>query len=526
MARKSAPLLDHESGEEIDDAAEAVELSPADKAPCTALAIAQTRDVATLYSDGSVKSLIEKIKAEMSAKPRDISTEEGRAEIRSTAYQLAKRKTWFDQLGKKLTEAEKKKIDRVNAERRLWREELTAIHAEYRRPLTEWEQADEDRIAAHSAAITAIEALVRFDVAEPAAAHVEGRLAQLAELEARDWQEFRERASFVVADVRDRLADALRAAQRREADAAELAELRAARAERERVDRIKDQLAAIVESPDFGNTETADELRLRLHALDIEESRATSERWAEFLPAAMAAIASERDRARRFLAAAEAAEAAARQAAEAEAARVAAEAERAASAERERLAAEKAAADLAEANRRAEEAEAARVASHRAELARMEELAHGVDGAAYSVVFNRSVALNSLLRRDWQEFAAEAGKLAESVRIRLGDFLFAAERREEEQANAEKAARERAADEQAAREREQGALIERRRQEQAEREEREAAERREANLNHRRKINNEAVAKLIEHAGLSEGAAKAAVEAIAKKLVPNVTISY
>jgi Holliday junction resolvasome RuvABC DNA-binding subunit len=51
------------------------------------------------------------------------------------------------------------------------------------------------------------------------------------------------------------------------------------------------------------------------------------------------------------------------------------------------------------------------------------------------------------------------------------------------------------------------------------------ASRREANKAHRAKINNTAVAALVG-AGLSENAAKAAVTAIAKGDVPNVTISY
>lgn len=55
--------------------------------------------------------------------------------------------------------------------------------------------------------------------------------------------------------------------------------------------------------------------------------------------------------------------------------------------------------------------------------------------------------------------------------------------------------------------------------------ERKESERREANKRHHAKINNQAVSGLVK-AGLSEQDAKTAVEAIARKQVPNVSISY
>lgn len=52
------------------------------------------------------------------------------------------------------------------------------------------------------------------------------------------------------------------------------------------------------------------------------------------------------------------------------------------------------------------------------------------------------------------------------------------------------------------------------------------AEKREANKKHRAKINNESLACLVEHAGLSEDDAKKVIESIAKRLIENVSISY
>jgi colicin import membrane protein len=73
---------------------------------------------------------------------------------------------------------------------------------------------------------------------------------------------------------------------------------------------------------------------------------------------------------------------------------------------------------------------------------------------------------------------------------------------------------------------EAAAAAERQRIADAEAAEAEAARRREENTRHKKKINNAAAGALVNHGGLSEDAAKAAIVAIALKQVPNVTITY
>ena len=52
------------------------------------------------------------------------------------------------------------------------------------------------------------------------------------------------------------------------------------------------------------------------------------------------------------------------------------------------------------------------------------------------------------------------------------------------------------------------------------------ADRRAANIAHRKRINGAALAALIEHAGVSEAAGKAVIEAIARQQIPAVSIRY
>lgn len=94
---------------------------------------------------GMMESLIDKVKSEVAALTPDISTENGRGAIRSLAHSIAKRKVRFDEAGKELNEDHRKAINAVDEKRRKLKGDLEAIQKECRKPLTEWEEAEEDR---------------------------------------------------------------------------------------------------------------------------------------------------------------------------------------------------------------------------------------------------------------------------------------------------------------------------------------------------------------------------------------------
>lgn len=75
----------------------------------------------------------------------DLSTEKGRKAIASLAHKIARSKTAIDAAGKKLNEEARAKISAVDESRRKIREQLDELKAEARRPLTEWEAAEEAR---------------------------------------------------------------------------------------------------------------------------------------------------------------------------------------------------------------------------------------------------------------------------------------------------------------------------------------------------------------------------------------------
>lgn len=304
----------------------------------TALAVIESVEslkAVVVFAPGGVDDILNKLKSEVRAIKTDISTPTGRAQIKSLAYKVARSKTALDDLGKDLTADLKAQTNAIDAERRKLRDELDALKEEVRKPLTDRETAEEDRVKAHEEAIEEIARCASFLVMQPGSHEIKGRIAHLQLLQPRDWQEFAQRAQEVTATALASLTALLAVAEKREADEAELVRLREEEAER----------------------------------LRQEQARLTAEREAKIAADAAEAARIEAE----AKAAKEAEEAAARQAEEL--ARV--ESERRAAEERAieeaRIAAEKAEADRLtiqqakdEADARAAKAEADRIASEKA----------------------------------------------------------------------------------------------------------------------------------------------------------------
>lgn len=265
----------------------------------------------------------EAIKAETDKLVPDLTSEKGRREIASMAFKVAKTKTAIDAAGKLLNEEARAKINIVDAARRDIREKLDALKDEVRRPLTEWEAKEEERVTACEALIGRMKADAIVPL-EDTAQSVADRLAEVKAF-ALDEGQFQ---TLLPAALQQQAAtvETLTAAHARlvkeEADRAELERLRAEAAERAERERAEAEAKAAAEAAERAKQEAE----------------------------ARAARAAEEEKAR-IEAAAKAAEEAARAQAEA-----AARAEREASerAHAEALAAEKRRADEAEAARQAE----------------------------------------------------------------------------------------------------------------------------------------------------------------------------
>jgi colicin import membrane protein len=270
----------------------------------------------------------EAMKEECDAHTPDLTTERGRKAIASLAYKVARTKTAIDDAGKAMNEEARARINAVDESRREIRQQLDALKDEVRKPLTEWEAAEEARVDRCQQTITLLResAVVGF---EETAEEVRKRLDHIGGLTFSEEEHggYLPQLETLLEQTTATLESAIARLAREEDERAELERLRAEAAERERQDRERRE------------AEESERLRLE-QARAAEEARERAEEQERQRIAAAEKAAEDRARqeAERVHAEALAAER-----------RRADEAERAAQAERERIAREdaerKAAAD-------------------------------------------------------------------------------------------------------------------------------------------------------------------------------------
>lgn len=174
----------------------------AKEAPAPSMELAVISAVTTIvaadfFKAGGSKEILTQLKDEVrkQAASLDISTETGRKAIASLAYKVARSKTALDEQGEKLGEDLRKAKEAIDAERRYVRTELDGLKEEVRKPLTDWENAEKDRVAGHENALKMLSELAALD--RPLdLAEIEFKISVLTrQYESRDWQEFAQRAA-------------------------------------------------------------------------------------------------------------------------------------------------------------------------------------------------------------------------------------------------------------------------------------------------------------------------------------------
>ncbi len=208
------------------------------------LAIIETLTPAVFTEEGKLDSVLKDIQSRVANFNGDITTAKGRDEIKSFAFRIAKSKTAIDNLGKECVEDWKRLSKDVDAKRRRIWDAMEVLQHQVRKPLTDWEQAEENRVSELKARIG--------DLTVPAntyndSASLKQLLADI-ELIAIDesFQELQEIAATAKAATVTMLQNEIAAAEKREADAAELERLRqeaAIRAQQDREEAIRKEAA-------------------------------------------------------------------------------------------------------------------------------------------------------------------------------------------------------------------------------------------------------------------------------------------
>jgi colicin import membrane protein len=265
-----------------------------DKAPSTALALPEKKDLQIAFEDGTVEKLISRIEKEVATFVPDLSTAKSRGEITSLAATVARSKRPLDDARKSLTEDWRDKTAKVNAHWKTAETRLDALRDSVKKPLIEWEAVDTKRKEVHRANLIAFNpertdhtmSVEQIDVivAEVAGIGIDER-----------WEEFKTMAetardTFLAAAEKNRMF-----ADIREKQAAQIAQLEKDKAEREEADRIAGEAEIVAkEAADKAATIKAEEEAVAL--FKAADAKAEADR--EALALKEAAEKAEQDRIR------------------------------------------------------------------------------------------------------------------------------------------------------------------------------------------------------------------------------------
>ncbi|MBI6529036.1 cell envelope biogenesis protein TolA [Proteus vulgaris] len=177
-----------------------------------------------------IKSLAEEERKELDS---DFSVAKNRKAFASLAYKVAQTKTYIDKEGKAVVDKLKELPKKVDASRKLFRDELDALSTDIRKPLTEWEAQEKAREEAE-----ALKKQIEVDHEE---ALQMNELFDLRKAEeerqriAREEEMKRQAAEQARLEAERKARQEIEAAARREREAKEAAE----RAEREKQEAIQ-----------------------------------------------------------------------------------------------------------------------------------------------------------------------------------------------------------------------------------------------------------------------------------------------
>lgn len=193
--------------------------------------------LAVLTDPERFDDFLARVKAFTDALVPDTSTAKGRDEIRSAAAKVARSKTAIDKAGLGLTEEWRANTEKVNASRRLIKEKLDALRDEVRKPLTDWETAEEERVERVKLTLARLQAAAVVSI-EDTVETVQARLDTIAgvEITAEVFQEYEAAALSHQEHTTATLTAAVARLTREAEERAELERLRQADAERQERD--------------------------------------------------------------------------------------------------------------------------------------------------------------------------------------------------------------------------------------------------------------------------------------------------
>ena len=194
-----------------------------------------------LFTEEGMNEIISAIKAEVKDFKADISTKEGRAEIISMAFKIAKCKAPIENLASELKEDSRKLIDGVNAQWNKYKKEMDTLRDEIRKPVDEIEAEEKRILQEKHDRLNQIEATINPFVASSVAGCQE-LMEDLENVFNFNWGDFKFKAEEKFNQAKNYLQSQLEKNIKNEAQEAELKQLKKEKDEREKKDR-EDKIA-------------------------------------------------------------------------------------------------------------------------------------------------------------------------------------------------------------------------------------------------------------------------------------------
>lgn len=200
-----------------------------------------------IYVAGGLQQFIDLVKGEVEGEVPDLMTRKGRERIASLAAKVSKSKAAVEKPGRDYLRRLKEMPKVVEAELRDFVTKMDTLRDETRRPLTEWEAAEDARIDRHNDAINHMKDLAT-ELGALDAEQLQARINELSGFQLGEaWEEFEAEAARTKEASLNAVQAALLARQKYDAEQAELARLRRAEEERAEQDRIRAAQEAAVE---------------------------------------------------------------------------------------------------------------------------------------------------------------------------------------------------------------------------------------------------------------------------------------
>lgn len=234
----------------------------------TELTLAPSRELVSNFPTGEeISALVALTRAEAvaAAAEFDVSTAKGRDSIISVAVTVRDKKVKLSKAADESKVEHQAIIKEINAGAKTVKEEFQAVQDEIRKPVTDWEEAEELRVAEirENLGLLSTDGLASDNSCE----ELQQRIDAVSRVKIDDdWQEFLEEAAKLKDATLEALGNFLDLATRREAMEKELEERRAADAERERLEAFEAAQAAA----ECENMEFDERLRLaKVRAYDV-----------------------------------------------------------------------------------------------------------------------------------------------------------------------------------------------------------------------------------------------------------------